>query len=344
MATPTDTASLEGAPVLSFVRTIDRSLVHRAAVSEVLVTDLVRTGAEDFVAGAQLPHGHAYFSDHARTPVTYDFLLLLEAARQAGTAASHRQLGIPGDTTFLVNSWSIRIEDVQGLTPGDRPAELELAGAVTPVTARNGRLRGVSSSVTLRIADRVVARTRIDVGMAKGSDYGRLRFLQRKSTPPLTSELHGVLRSRPVDADRVGRRNPANVVLGEPTHHGDTVSAQVEPQFDNRSLFDHTYDHIPAVVLTEAARQLAHLAGVPTSATVTGCAADFTRFAELDIPLVATARLAPASHTGVSPVRCVVDFQQDGSEAGRITLDFTPAPSTAGPVPTSGRAHQAGAE
>lgn len=323
MTTSIHTAGPGPAPALAFARTIDRALVHRAAVSEVLVTDLVQTGPEGFLAGAQLPVGHAYFSDHVRTPVTYDFLLLLEAARQAGVAASHRRLDIPLDTTFLVNNWSIRIEDPRALTPGDRPGELELAGAVTPVTARNGRLRGVSSPVTLRIAGREVARTRIDVGTAKSADYGKLRFLQRRSAPPLTTDLPAVLRSRPADAADVGRRNPANVVLGEPIHLDDAVSAQVEPLFENKSLFDHTYDHIPAMVLTEAARQLAHLAGVPTDASVTGCTADFTRFAELDSPLVATARLEPAAdgRTG-----CAVVFEQDGNEAGRIALDFTPAP------------------
>ncbi|GHH24865.1 AfsA-related hotdog domain-containing protein [Streptomyces rubradiris] len=329
MTTSIEKTGAEPAPALTFARTIDRTLVHRAAVSEVLVTDLVQTGPEDFLAGAQLPIGHAYFSDHVRTPVTYDFLLLLEAARQAGVAASHRQLGISRHTTFLVNSWSIRIGDPRVLTPGDRPGELELAGAVTPVTARNGRLRGVSSSVVLSIAGREAARTRIDVGTAKSADYGKLRYLQRRSTPPLTTDLLDALRSRPADAADVGRHNLANVVLGEPIHLGDTVSAQVEPLFENKSLFDHTYDHIPAMVLTEAARQLAHLAGVPTDATVTGCTADFTRFAELDSPLVATARLAPGGSAAGGRTACAVVFEQDGAEAGRVVLDFTPAHSGA---------------
>ncbi|MGZ3116037.1 ScbA/BarX family gamma-butyrolactone biosynthesis protein [Streptomyces sp. H62] len=326
MTTSIDRAEPEPVRAPTFARTIDRALVHRAAVSEVLVTDLVRTGPEDFLAGAQLPIGHPYFSDHVRTPVTYDFLLLLEAARQAGVAASHRQLGISLDTTFLVNNWSIRIEDPLALAPGDRPGELALAGTVTPVTARNGRLRGVSSEVALSIAGRPVARTRIDVGTAKSADYGKLRFLQRRSTPPLTTELTDLLRSRPAAAAEVGRTHPANVVLGEPSLQGDSVSAQVEPLFENKSLFDHTYDHVPAMVLTEAARQLAHLSGVPTDATVTGCTADFTRFAELDSPLVATAHPEAAAdgRTG----RTVV-FAQDGAPAGRIALEFTPAPVAA---------------
>jgi hypothetical protein len=165
-----------------------------------------------------------------------------------------------------------------------------------------------------------VGRTRINVGTAKSRDYGKLRYLQRRSVPPLTVDLLDTLRSRPADTERVGRRNEANVVLGEPLHLDDTVSAQVEPLFTNKSLFDHTYDHIPAMVMSEAARQLAHLAGISTRSTVVGCDAVFTRYAELDSPLVATARLEPGLQA--SRQVCSVVFSQDGAEAGRITLTF----------------------
>ncbi|MFF4156675.1 ScbA/BarX family gamma-butyrolactone biosynthesis protein [Streptomyces sp. NPDC001678] len=334
MTTPSGIAPPAPDPVPTFSRTIERSLVHRAAVSEVLVTDLVPTGKEDFVAGAQLPLGHGYFSDHLRSPVSYDFLLLLEAARQAGTAASHRQLDIPQGTVFLVHNWSIEIDDPAALDPGPRPGELEMTGSVHRLAGRNGRLRGVDSPVSLRIGGREIGRARITVGAASGDDYTKLRFLQRKSTPPLTSDLGGVVRSRPADANAVGRRNPSNVVLGEPRRADGAISAQVEPRFENASLFDHTYDHIPAMVLTEAARQLAHLAGVPVSAAVTGCTADFTRFVELDAPLVATAALPgsgslPGSFPGSFPGSLSVDFLQDGASAGRITLSFAPSPAGA---------------
>ena len=330
MTTPSDTAPPELDPVPTFTRTIERSLVHRAAVSEVLVTDLLRTGRETYVAGAQLPLGHAYFSDHLRTPVTYDFLLLLEAARQAGTAASHRQLDIPAKTAFLVSNWSIEIEDLDALAPGGRPGELHLTGRVVRREGRGGRLLGVDSEAVLRVGDKVVARSRIDVGAAKSEDYAKLRFLQRKSVPPLTEDLGPVLRSHPADAADVGRRNPANVVLGEPRHSGGTVSAQVEPRFENSSLFDHTYDHIPAMVITEAARQLAHLAGAPTGAAVTSCSATFTRFAELDVPLVATARPFGAASGAGHPAAFTVDFRQDDVSVGEITLSFAAAPAPAG--------------
>ncbi|MFE3996227.1 AfsA-related hotdog domain-containing protein [Streptomyces goshikiensis] len=74
--------------------------------------------------------------------MSYDFLLLLEAARQAGVAASHRQLSVSRETAFLVHNWSIELDDLDALAPGSRPGELELTGTVTPSAARNGQLRG----------------------------------------------------------------------------------------------------------------------------------------------------------------------------------------------------------
>ncbi|MGW6685977.1 ScbA/BarX family gamma-butyrolactone biosynthesis protein [Streptomyces sp. NPDC054961] len=310
---------------LTYLSTIDRSLVHRAAVSEVLVTDLVATGDETFAAGAQLPLGHAYFGDHLRDPVSYDFLLLLEAARQAGVAAAHRQLGVSAETAFLVHNWSIELDDLDALAPGSRPGELELAGTVTPSAGRNGRLRGVGSSVALSIGGRPVGRTRIDVGASKSSDYGKLRFLQRRSEAPVTADLGVVPRPRAADTAAVGRRSALNVVLGEPVRTGGTgsaVSALVEPRFENASLFDHTYDHIPAMVLTEGARQLSHLAGVPTGAAVVRCAAEFTRFAELDSPIVATATPAPAAPGTGHPTECAVEFHQEDAVVARTSLTF----------------------
>ncbi|MFF4406535.1 AfsA-related hotdog domain-containing protein [Streptomyces sp. NPDC001404] len=329
MTTLNDFAPTAPPRLPTFTRTVERALVHRASVAEVLVTDLLSTGGGSFSAGAQLPLGHGYFSDHRRTPVTYDFLLLLEAARQAGIAASHRCLDVPPDTAFLVNSWSIRIDDPETLVPGGRPGELYLSGAVHPLEGRNGRLRGVGSHVSLRMSGRTVGRARIDVGTVRGADYAKLRFLQRRSDPPLTEDLRMAGRGPRADAAAVGRRNPANVVLGAPRSTGGTVSAPVEPRFDNSSLFDHSYDHIPANVLSEAARQLAHLAGAPVQAAVTQCVAQFTRFAELDAPLTAATRVRGTQPGGTSPAGFTVDFRQDGAPVGRISLAFGPGTGTA---------------
>ncbi|NYI04067.1 ScbA/BarX family gamma-butyrolactone biosynthesis protein [Allostreptomyces psammosilenae] len=322
MTTTRDTpAAAPEPPPPSFTRTIERQLVHRAAVSEVFVTDLLPFDGTRYLAGAQLPLAHGYYGDHPRRPAGYDFLLLLEAARQASTAAGHQGLGIPMDCAFLVNSWSIRLDGGTPPPVGARPGELHLRGDGRRVQARGGRLRGAVFDVDLGMAGRPVGRVHIDTSVTSGEDYHKLRFLQRGSTPPLTEQLRGRLRSRPADAAAVGRANPVNVVLGEPAHTGEETSAQVEPRYDNSALFDHTYDHVPAMVLCEAARQLAHLGGVPVGTAVTGCQARFLRFAELDSALVATGR--PGVNPGeAAPDAYHVTFRQDGADIARIDLTF----------------------
>ncbi|UUU22356.1 AfsA-related hotdog domain-containing protein [Streptomyces sp. DSM 40750] len=329
---------------LSFARTVERSLVHRAAVSEVFVTDLYQSGTAAFVAGAQLPLSHGYFGDHLREPASYDFLLLLESARQACTAAGHLYFEVPRDTVFLVNDWSIRIEDLDALTPGSRPGELRLEGTAERQEGRGGRLRGVRFDVSLRLGGRSVCRVEIGTSTSPAEDYQKLRFLQRRSAPPVTGDLGTVARGNAVGTAAVGRVNPLNVVLGEPVWADGAVSAQVEPRLENRSLFDHSYDHIPAMVLAEAARQLAHLAGVPTAAAVTACTARYLRFVELDSPVGATARPHPAgagtdaaagAGAGTdAAAELLVEFRQDGAVVAETSLTFaSPSPAAALPGP-----------
>ena len=67
----------------------------------------------------------------------------------------------------------------------------------------------------------------------------------------------------PIAPERVGRRNPLNVVISQ-LNTTEAPSAQVTPNVANKALFDHAYDHITMQILTEAARQL-YLATRPDS-------------------------------------------------------------------------------
>ncbi|MFE0178857.1 ScbA/BarX family gamma-butyrolactone biosynthesis protein [Streptomyces sp. NPDC059002] len=312
-------------PGLLFERTVERHFVHRASVAEVFVTDSQPDGQDQFRAAAQLPLSHGYYQDHLQTPARFDVLLLLEATRQASTCGAHRHLDLPLNSTFLVNAWSLRLDDPDALLIGERPGELELAETVTRTVGRGGRLRALRFDMELAVQGRTVGRAHIEVGVTTSEDYEKLRFMQRRSAPPLTSQQSGRPGGAPVDAARVGRLNPANVVLGEPTVRDGSVTAALTPRFDNRSLFDHVYDHYPAMVLTEAARQLSFLTaavgdGAPADGpVVTGLEARFTRYAELDAPIEVTAPVATGS--GQGPHTLPVTFVQGDLTIAEI--DFT---------------------
>ncbi len=151
--------------------------------------------------------------------------------------------------------------------------------------------------------------------------YQELRAYQRAgSPPPTTAELRGAA-PRPgtlAAPGSVARTLAANVVLADLRTGADTVEATLAPDLANASLFDHDYDHFPAMVLIEAGRQLAlHATGDPTAHVVTAVRATFPQFAELD---------APTSVVAARRERWVdVECLQHGLPVTRMSFRVAPA-------------------
>ena len=175
------------------------------------------------------------------------------------------------------------------------------------------------------MARRQVGRAHIEVGCTTTGQYAALRQLQRGDDPPRTSDLAPIDdadgAADPLPPELVGRFNPANVVIVDPIREGPEVSARLAARFDNPSLFDHSYDHYPAMVLMEAARQLSLLSvddGTGTVAQRTiacGFDAGFERFAELDAPLYVRAKVGDDRSAQVT-------FEQHGETVARSTVDL----------------------
>jgi hypothetical protein len=297
---------------LTYERTVERSLVHRAAVSEVFVTDLRGIDAGSFLAGAQLPLAHGYYSDHRRRPALFDTLLLLESCRQASIYGAHQELGVPVDTTMMVSGWSIRLPACP--PSGPAPGELSLLDTTSAAHGRGGDIRSIRFDLELWLARQRVGTAHIEVSCVTPGQYAALRHLQRGDDPSWTTDLANTLIDGSSSPEQVGRFNPANVVLADPVRDGGVLSARLAPRFDNPSLFDHGYDHYPAMVLMEAARQLSLLAADGAEDYVaTGFEADFERFAELDAPVFV--RTESTDHPATEVV-----FEQRGETIARCTV------------------------
>lgn len=297
---------------LTYERTVERSLVHRAAVSEVFVTDLRTIDTDRYLAGAQLPLSHGYYSDHRRRPALFDTLLLLESCRQASIYGAHQELGVPVDTTMMVSGWSIHLPACPPAGPA--PGELGLLDTTRPVRSRGGDIRSIRFDLELWLARRPVGTAHIEVSCVTSGQYAALRHLQRGDDPSWTTDMPRSGTDGSPSPERVGRLNPANVVLADPVRDGDVLSARLAPRFDNPSLFDHGYDHYPAMVLMEAARQLSFLAADGAEAYVaTGFEAGFERFAELDGPVFV--RTASTGHPATEVV-----FEQRGETIARCAV------------------------
>ena len=302
---------------LDFRRTVDRRLVHRAAVAEVFLTDVREIGELRLAVAAQLPQSHLHYDDHLQDRPTTDPLLLVEVCRQAGIAGSHL-LGVPADVAMLVNHFTLVVDDPHPLDPAGRPVELVVDTTYVPTKIRAGKVRRGHAEQRLLVAGRPVGRNLMEIQMVSGHEHDALRHLQRGTPAPSTAEFADLAHRARLEPAAVGRRHPLNVVLADVARDAGTLTAVVAPRLDNRALFDHAYDHVPAMALTEAARQLtlfALAARVRPGARITAVEAEFGRFAELDEPVLAT--LVPAS-----PGRNRVEFRQGGAVVATVTVQL----------------------
>jgi len=318
---------------LSFDRTVGRGMVHRTALSEVFVTDMRSIDESHYLAGAQLPLAHSYYSDHRLALRRFDPLLLLEAARQAAVYGAHRYLDVSLRTAFLVNTLSMSCDDPGGLAVGPLPGELRIATSYPTVQRRHDRVRSVAVAQRLHLGGSPIGTVAMEVTAMTPKEHSALRYLQRRDAPPSTGDADFTAASgaaASVAPALVARENPGNVMLAEPVHSDGVLRAALSPKLDNSSLFDHSYDHLPAMVLLECARQLALIAvddgtgEVARQTAVSGCSASFLRFVELDEPVTATTpELRDAAASG--PLTVPVSFTQAGATVAETTVTLAPA-------------------
>ncbi|MGI8312222.1 ScbA/BarX family gamma-butyrolactone biosynthesis protein [Saccharopolyspora hattusasensis] len=308
-------------PVGAFSQTVAREMVHRWALSEVFITGFNAAGGREFLVDAQLPLYHAYYTDHAARPELFDPLLLLECCRQGGTYGTHELLGLPMNSTMLVKTASIRITDLDGLVIGTRPGELRMSGVFTDVEMRAGIPRNMGMDAELTLSGRSIGTARIEATAVAKTTFRTLRTRQRTGEPPTSSELPATPAGVPLSPHLFGRKLPENVVLTNARRDHHSTSAQLGVNPRNRSLFDHEYDHYPAMSLFEAARQLSLLAlddGTGAAATRVRCTslrAEFIRFAELDSPV-------DLRIVGEHSNELDVHFVQDGTVIATTTVGF----------------------
>jgi len=313
---------------LHFMQTVDRSLIHRHALSEVFLTDTVPTGATSYLAAAQLPSSHAYFTDHVRHGAV-DPLLLLECSRQAETYGAHVHFGVARDTRFVLRSWSMQLPGLFAIrTRG--ASELTMAVGTRPLVGDRPTSRSLAYDVRLSLDGVAIGDIRIAVGYLSDSAYEHVRALRRGSAPHTSDDI------RPTPATiapaAVGRASSVNTILVNPVQFAGGATATIRVPVDNRSMFDHALDHFPGMVLTEAARQLclwsgADLLGVPaTAATVIAFDLAFTRFAELDVTTTVAAVHQHEDVVGGSTF--AVSFQQNDAVIAAGTMTTCPVPTS----------------
>ncbi len=255
--------------------TVPRQFVHRAAVAETLLTGWTRAGTDRFTVFAQWPRAHQLHVSPDRS--AYEPLLVAETVRQCGALLAHAAYGVPLGHQFVLRELRIATRP-EHLAVGAVPAEPVLHITVRDVVQRGTRPAGFRYDAEVRLGGERVATGHIDVTWTSESVYRRLRGGRTAGTvsaPPVPPGL-------PPAA--VGRALPADVVLA-PTDHLDRWRLRVDTA--HPVFFDHPLDHVPGMLLLEAARQAVR-AGTRTRhrhRTPVSFRTVFHQYAELDRPV-----------------------------------------------------------
>ncbi|MGR6975184.1 ScbA/BarX family gamma-butyrolactone biosynthesis protein [Streptomyces cynarae] len=311
------TAEPHGSAAPRLTTTVAREYVHRAALSEVLLTGWSKVGRDAFTATAQWPRSHSFYVPEYGL---HDPLLLCETIRQTSTLLAHVGYGIPlghhltwSRLQFAINPQALRTEAT--------PAEISLH--VTCADIRYRRSVPVSMSMHLEAARDGVLVAMASVGFASHSPavYQRLRAGREVSevfaNAPQPPE--------PVSRSTVGRLRKQDIVLA-PT--AERLRWQLRVDTSHPVLFDHPLDHVPGMLLLESVRQAAHAmdparagAVLPTSMDVS-----FNRYVEFDEPCWIEAEPMPA--TGASSGtrdKIRVNAIQKGFSAFHASAELTDA-------------------
>jgi hypothetical protein len=245
--------SASSATALAFRQTIDRRLVHRAAIAEVLVTDVVRTGAARFQLGVQWPRAHTFYGVDAAG--RHDPMLIAETIRQTGLLLSHVGYGLPAGYQFVFRDLDFEVANEASLRVTGAPTDLDVTVECTDVRERRGMLRSMRVNLALHRDGEPAAAGSGAVACVEPHRYPALRWrggVPQADAPPATPPPS-------VPPAAVDRDDERDVVLGS---SGDESPGwwSVRVLTEHPVLFDHPLDHIPGMLQLEAFRQAALLA------------------------------------------------------------------------------------
>ncbi|MEH0417587.1 ScbA/BarX family gamma-butyrolactone biosynthesis protein [Streptomyces sp. B21-083] len=253
---------------------VPRQLVHRAAIAETFPTGWTRTETDRFNVSAQWPRVHCLHVSPDRT--AYDPLLVVETVRQAGTLLNHTEYEVPLDHQFVLQEFRITTF-AEHLGVGPVPAEPVVDITFSDVRYRGKRLVSARYEADVRLDGEQVAHADVAFTCTSGAVFSRLRGGRTADTVtplPLPPGL---------PAADVGRDSAADVVLALPQQSDGNWQLRVDT--GHAVFFDHPLDHIPGMLLLEAARQAALARTGPGSRrTPVSFDTTFHQFAELDLP------------------------------------------------------------
>lgn len=307
---------------LNYDQTLPKALVHKWSIDQVLLTDHAVISPTQMVLGGQLPRSHGLYCEHnlagERNP---DFAALVEMCRQSCFVVAHRGFEVPlvgNRFQFLFQELDAELRLPPARASGRaqvlRPVNLRLNSEIERQWRRGSELSGLAWVFQLSSEDgsRDVGRVRIRQMWIDREQWRNMRSMMRRDRGlPDQTEI-SVPPPSEIDPATVGKVNPANVLLARawPTQTGFEAVARVDIR--HPVLFDHSIDHIYAMVQTEAARQLALYAVAQRQGMssllleVSRCTARFESVGEFDLETRLVAQINPETQDTACSVSVVL--------------------------------------
>ncbi|WP_320784544.1 ScbA/BarX family gamma-butyrolactone biosynthesis protein [Streptomyces sp. CRN 30] len=282
---------------------VPQRYVHKHHADETLLTAWRRTGPDSFLIKADWPAVHAFYATGA-TGATgaaggggVDPLLFSETVRQCLPLLSHAAYDVPLGHHLL---WETYDYSLAAPRPTDGPpplrsGEVVLHARCTEVVRRGPRAAAVTVHFRALRGDGLIGTATTRFTIQTAAVYRRLRARY--------ADLDHALRDlpeppAPVHYRQVGREHPRDVVLS-----ATDVPGRHRLRVDTRHpiLFDHPVDHVPGILLLDAARQAAHAASAAQGARAVTMNTRFHQYVEFDAP-------------------CWVETEEDGTAPGRLRV------------------------
>ena len=250
---------------------VAKESVHRTSADEVLITGARALGGDRFLVGARWRPNHRPFApgDGGR----HNPLLIAESIRQACIHLGVRFFDVPLGTHFVIRELHFDL---------DPPAAPEAKGEATDVLlvvqadkvrrdATTGQVEAMALSATYLADGRPFAGSGGSARLFDDTGYATLRAGTRTPQVPQTAQdAQGsdasqvsrealaatgapLLRPRP---EQVGVIRAEDVALGR-SNGGDWSVSAADPR--HPFFYDHAVDHLPGMLMLEAARQFAVL-------------------------------------------------------------------------------------
>jgi hypothetical protein len=299
-----------GKTALSWERTVDRALVHRDAIAEVLLTDIRRLDRTSFDVAAQWPRSHRVYRPDPDG--RHDPMMLLETVRQTGLALSHYGFGVPFEYKAVMQDIGFQI------WPEREPRAVHAVTNVTitvqceDLSLRGDQLRGMTVVLAMS-ADGVhfatgrgtlnwVPERTFQALRARNGGRSAMAATMPPALTPMASRYRSAADALVVAEDRTPEQRRMLIPVDHPVY------------------FDHPLDHAPGMLLIDAAWQAA------SSALPAG----LTRLVECSMKCPAFTELLGDTWIFLDPVtteQIGFRIEQDGRTTATGNFQFAPVPA-----------------